>query len=88
MTAHAYAVIDAFVYGFALQEASLPATSGDEMDDLVESITDGIPVDDYPHLMELTSEHVLQPGYDFGREFDFGLDLILDGLDAASRAAG
>ncbi len=88
MTAHACAVIDAFVYGFALQEASLPATSGDEMDDLVESITDGIPVDDYPHLMELTSEHVLQPRYDFGREFDFGLDLILDGLDAASRAAG
>jgi AcrR family transcriptional regulator len=87
MTAHAYAVIDAFVYGFALQEASLPATSGDEMGDLVESITDHVPVGNYPHLMELTSEHVLQPGYDFGREFDFGLDLILDGLDAASRTA-
>lgn len=39
------------------------------------------------HLAELTVEHVLQPGYDFGNEFAFGLDLILDGLERA-RAAG
>jgi hypothetical protein len=29
----------------------------------------------------LTSEHVLQPGYDYGDEFEFGLDLVLDGLE-------
>ena len=39
------------------------------------------PADEYPHLVELTVEHVLQPGYDYGDEFEFGLDLILDGLD-------
>jgi hypothetical protein len=38
---------------------------------------------DYPHLTELTVEHVLQPGYDYGDEFLFGLDLVLDGLDRA-----
>ena len=44
---------------------------------------------DYPRVLaELTTEHVIRPGYDFGREFDFGLDLILDGLEAASRASG
>lgn len=85
MTAHAYALIDAFVYGFALQEASLPATAGDDMTDLAQSISGAMPAGDYPHLMELTEDHVLQPGYDFGLEFDFGLDLILDGLEAASR---
>ena len=85
MSAHAYAVIDAFIYGFAVQEASLPATSGKEMSDLAESIFEAMPVDEYPHLMELTTEHVLQPGYDFGNEFDFGLNLILDGLDIASK---
>ena len=37
----------------------------------------------YPHLTELTVEHVLQPGYDYGNEFEFGLDLILDGLERA-----
>ncbi len=40
----------------------------------------------YPHLIELTVEHVLQPGYDFGREYGFGLDLILDGLERARDA--
>jgi hypothetical protein len=35
---------------------------------------------EYPHLVELATEFVLQPGYDFGNEFDFGLELILDGL--------
>ena len=88
MTAHAYAVIDAFVYGFALQEASLPATGGDEMADLAQSMTAAMPVGEYPHLVEFTTEHVLRPGYDFGREFDFGLDLILDGLDAVAAASG
>jgi hypothetical protein len=37
----------------------------------------------YPHLVELAEQHVMQPGYDFADEFDFGLDLILDGLAAA-----
>jgi AcrR family transcriptional regulator len=85
MTAHASAVIDAFIYGFAIQEASLPATSGKEMEDLAESIFETMPVDEYPHLMELATEHVLQSGYDFGNEFDYGLNLILDGLDFASK---
>ena len=35
---------------------------------------------DYPHLVELATEHVMRPGYDFGDEFEFGLDLVLDGL--------
>ena len=39
------------------------------------------PEGEYPHLMEFTSQHVLQPGYDFRAEFTFGLDLILDGLE-------
>ena len=47
MTAHAYAVIDAFVYGFALQEASLPATAGDEMADLAQSLSAAMPAGEY-----------------------------------------
>jgi hypothetical protein len=43
------------------------------------------PADAYPHLTELAVRHVLQPGYDYGEEFEYGLDLILDGLE---RAAG
>ncbi len=81
MTAHAYALIDAFIYGFAIQEASLPATSGEEMAELVEEVFDMASADEYPYLTELTTEHILQPGYDFGNEFEFGLNLILNGLE-------
>jgi len=38
---------------------------------------------DYPHLVEFSVKHILKPGYDFGSEFEFGLDLILDGLARA-----
>jgi AcrR family transcriptional regulator len=84
MTAHAYAMLDAFVYGFALQEATLPATAGEEMAQLATEMFEHFPVDKYRHLAEFTTQHVMQPGYDFADEFDFGLDLILDGLERAA----
>lgn len=37
-----------------------------------------VSVDAYPHLVEFSTEHILKPGYDFGNELDYGLDLILD----------
>ncbi len=43
--------------------------------------------DEYPHLTELTVNHVLQPGYAYGDEFEFGLNLILDGLERAREVA-
>jgi AcrR family transcriptional regulator len=84
MTAHAYATLDAYVYGFALQEATLPATGGEELATLANEIIEQSPWDEYPHLAEFTMQHVMQPGYDFAKEFVFGLDLILDGLERAA----
>jgi AcrR family transcriptional regulator len=81
MTAHAYAMIDAYVYGFALQEAALPFNTDDEAAELAETMLAGVPEDAYPHLAELTLHHVLQPGYSFAAEFEFGLELILDALE-------
>ena len=86
MTAHAYAIVDSYLYGFALQEAHLPHRGGEEMGELAEVMVDAFPVDAYPHLVELATQHVLQPGYSFGNSFEFGLDLILDGLDRASNS--
>jgi hypothetical protein len=79
LTAHAYSLLDSYVYGFALQEASLPFDTADG----VREIADQFTVSDYPHLAELAAEHVLQPDYDYGDEFAIGLDLILDGLERA-----
>ena len=39
---------------------------------------------EYPHLVEMATSYYLQPGYDFGDEFRFGLDLILDGLESGA----
>ena len=80
MAAHAFSVLDAYVYGFALQEATLPFDS-ETASDVAEAIMARFPTDAYPYLAELTREHVLQPGYDYGDEFEIGLDLILDGLE-------
>jgi hypothetical protein len=88
MTAHAYAILDSFIYGFAFEEAILPSGGGEGFAEVAEQIAAHFPSDQYPHLAELTFEHVLQPGYDFGDSFEFGLDLIIDGLERAAREDG
>jgi AcrR family transcriptional regulator len=81
MAAHALSALDAYTYGFALQEASLPFATAEETVEVTQTILAQMPADEYPHLTEMAVEHVLQPGYDYGNEFVFGLDLILDGLE-------
>ena len=80
MTAHAYALIDSYVFGFALSEAALPIDGPESVAEVAGSMMPRDAADRYPHLVEFTTEHILQPGYDFGAEFEYGLDLILDGL--------
>jgi AcrR family transcriptional regulator len=80
LAAHAYSLLDSYVYGFALTEAALPFTP-QNVDDAIEGFLTLIPAGEYPHLVEMAKEHITQPGYDYGDEFDFGLELILDGLE-------
>jgi AcrR family transcriptional regulator len=85
LAAHAYSLLDSYIYGFALQEASLPFQTPQETAEVAQEIMAAFPADAYPHLAEIATEHALRPGYDYGDEFLYGLDLILDGLE---RAAG
>ena len=80
LTAHAYALLDSYVYGFALQEAGLPFDGADTVTDVAEPIMERFTTGDYPHLVEMATGYYLQPGYDFGDEFAWGLELILQGL--------
>jgi AcrR family transcriptional regulator len=80
LTAHAYALLDAFVYGFAVQEASLPFEGPDSVGEVAGPIMELMSSRQYPHMVEMAQDHYLQPGYDFGDEFEFGLGLILDAL--------
>lgn len=85
LTAHAYALLDSFIYGFALQEASLPFEGTDSVGEVAEPIMELMESGAYPSMVEMATDYYLKPGYDFGDEFAWGLDLILDGLEQRRR---
>jgi AcrR family transcriptional regulator len=85
MTAHAYALLDSYVYGFAIQEAALPFVGPETVAEVAEPMMEQFPAGEYPHLVEMATEYILQPGYDFGNEFEFGLNVILDALTRSIR---
>jgi AcrR family transcriptional regulator len=87
LTAHAFSALDAYIYGFAMQQRSLPFDTLEQAQEVGRQMFARMPAGAYPHLTELTVQHILQPGYDYGDEFEYGLDLVLDGLDRALRTA-
>jgi AcrR family transcriptional regulator len=86
LTAHAYALLDAYVYGVAIQEAALPI-GGAGVAEVAAPIMERFATGEYPRLVEFATHHVMRPGYDFGDEFGFGLGVVLDALTAALAAA-
>ncbi|WP_265520393.1 TetR/AcrR family transcriptional regulator [Oerskovia flava] len=77
-TGHVYALLDSFVYGFALQEASLLLTDPDDSADLAREMLERLPADTYPHLVELVTAQAARSGHSFADEFAVGLELLLD----------
>jgi AcrR family transcriptional regulator len=86
MAAHAYSLLDSYIYGFAATQKNLPFTPAD-VGEMAQSMLRPFPAGAYPHLTEMLADHVMQPGYDYGDEFEYGLDVILDGLERALDAA-
>ena len=83
MTIQAYSVQDAYIYGFALQERSLPFESAEESTDVAEATLQDVSdlAEHFPYLAEVVAGHVANVGYDFSHSFEYGLELILDSLD-------
>lgn len=81
LAAHAFSVLDAYVFGFVLTELNLPFDPGEGADEFIDSISEALPVEQYPHMVELVTEQVVGHDYAYGNEFQFGLDLILEGLE-------
>jgi AcrR family transcriptional regulator len=79
--AHAISAVDSYVHGFVLQEVNLPFHNESELAAMTGAIMAEFPRSEFPYLFELTIEHVLQPGYSYGNEFDVGLEVVLDGID-------
>lgn len=81
MATHANWLLDSYVYGFALQEASLPFDSAGELTEMtVDVFLPQLPPDEFPYLNE-SAQALVAAGYDPAAEFGFGLDLVLAALE-------
>lgn len=80
LTHHAYHALDSHITGFTLWQVSMPFETREELVDLAERFLEQTPADRYPYVVEHAREH-LDPPPGEPREFEFGLDLILDRLE-------
>jgi AcrR family transcriptional regulator len=88
LAAHAFSILDSFIFGFVIQDTSLPFDTAGDASETAAAMTEEFPVEQYPHLAELIAEHVMRPGYRYTDEFPFGLEMILDGLERLKDSAG
>lgn len=87
MATHANWLINSYVYGHALQEASLPFGNADELAEMTEGVyLPQLPADEFPYLNESAAE-LIAAGYDPAEEFGFGLDLVLNALESLRTSA-
>ena len=61
----------------------MPFKSSAELDTLAKTMLSQLPADVYPWFTEMIVEHAMKPGYAYAHEFEFGLELILDGIENA-----
>jgi AcrR family transcriptional regulator len=86
MSIHAFFTLDSYIYGFALQAQNLPSGTPEELAGIGEAILGGLPAAEFPYLREVLTDFVLKTGYHYVDEFDFGIGLVLDGLERARDA--
>jgi AcrR family transcriptional regulator len=77
--AHAFWLLDSYVYGHVIQETSVSLSTSDEMTGSARPNLEEATTDEFPHLLEI-GEHAMSSGFSLESEFEFGLELILDAL--------
>ena len=87
LTDLAYHALDSHILGFTLWEAGYTSASRDLPPDFAATFLRDLPMEDYPHLADHVAYHLRPPSASRKGEFEFVLDLILDGLERA-RGAG
>jgi len=81
LTHHAYHAIDSHITGFTLWQVGMPFRTHEELVELAEGFLGRISADEFPYVVEHAEEHIAPPDPAEKPEFEFGLDLILDGLE-------
>jgi AcrR family transcriptional regulator len=88
LAARAFSILDSYIYGFGRQQLNIAVPPGVTPEEMAEAFLRAVPADEYPYLREMV-DHAMTTGRDDGADFEFGLDLILDGLHRLlERAAG
>ena len=74
--AKAFVMLDSFVYGFALQQITMPSTDPEV------SVADDVAhaLHDYPTMVAVMQAVGADEDYDFAAEFDVGLEVVMDGI--------
>ncbi|MCE1195376.1 TetR/AcrR family transcriptional regulator C-terminal domain-containing protein [bacterium] len=83
--ARAFSLLDSYIYGFGMQEFNMAADSDASPEEMAAQILASIPAEKYPHLHRMASQ-AMESGYDAEADFEFGLELILDGLETRASA--
>jgi AcrR family transcriptional regulator len=78
--ARAFSLLDSYIYGFGIQQFNVSADSNVSTEEMAEAILAYIPAETYPYLHRMAS-HAMQVGYDAEADFEFGLEIVLDGLE-------
>lgn len=85
LTDHAYHALDSYIIGFTLWQLPIIAIAKD-LPALARQFYEELPVDEFPHLAAHIEYHMAPPT-DNVNAFEFGLDLLLDGLERMRDAA-
>src|SRR5664279_1969393 len=60
MAAHAYSLLDSYIYGFALTKMNLPFETGEQVADVAQTMLQPFPMDAYPNLVAFITEHAMK----------------------------
>jgi len=76
----AFSLLDSYIYGFGIQQFNFSADGDASPEEMAEAFLAAVPPENYAHLHRMAA-HAMRVGYDAEADFDFGLEVILDGLE-------
>ena len=79
LAARAFSLMDSYIYGFCRQSLNISSAESEDVD-VAEAFLRILPANEYPYLAEMAAMQSAKPRYDEESDFEFGLNLILNGL--------
>lgn len=75
----AFSLLDSYVYGFGIQQFNIAADDA-PTEEMAEALLAALPAEEYPYLHRM-AVHAMNSGYDAEADFEFGLEIVLGGLE-------